>query len=138
MSVNTVAGGAIALQTLKTGLQNQKHQIDQAQQSLTQSLNASDIKGAQKAYETLSKLIQNGPGGKNNAFGGNKTLQNDFKALGDALKSGDTNSAQKAFAQFTQDLQSAQQARNGQQSGGVDSDGDHDNSRAVSGPGLYA
>jgi len=136
MSVNSIANGSIALQTLSTSLQDQKNQLDQAQQGLQQSLSAGDIKGAQKAYDTLSKLIQNGPGGKNNAFGGNKTLQKDFAALGDALKSGDANSAQKAFAQFTQDVQSAQQAR--QQSGGqVDNDGDHDNS-GVSGPGLYA
>ena len=136
MSVNTVTGGSIALQTLKTSLQDQKNQLNQAQQSLQQSLSVGNLDGAQKAYDTLSKLIQNGPGGKDHAFGGNKTLQNDFKALGDALKSGDANSAQKAYAQFTQDLQSAQQARQ-QSSGQVDSDGDHDNS-GVSGPGLYA
>ena len=137
MSVNTVTGGSIALQTLKTSLQDQKNQLNQAQQSLQQSLSVGNLDGAQKAYDTLSKLIQNGPGGQHgNPFGGNKTLQNDFKALGDALKSGDANSAQKAYAQFTQDLQSAQQARQ-QSSGQVDSDGDHDNS-GVSGPGLYA
>ena len=136
MSVNTVTGGSIALQTLHASLQDHKNQLNQAQQSLQQSLSVGNLDGAQKAYDTLSKLIQNGPGGQQgNPFGGNKTLQNDFKAIGDALKSGDANSAQKAYAQFTQDLQSAQQAR--QHSGQADSDGDHDNS-GVSGPGLYA
>ncbi len=140
MSVNSVAGGSAALQMLQANHQAHRKQFEQAQQSLAQSLNASDIQGAQKAYDTLSQLIQSGPGAKNGkTFGGNTTLQQDFSALGDALKSGDANAAQKTFAQFTQDLTAAQQARHsGQQSGQADGDGDHDNSPAVGATGLYA
>ena len=145
MSVNSVAGGSVALQTLQANQQAHKKQFEQAQQSLAQSLSSNDIQGAQKAYDTLSQLVQNGPGGKNGkSFGGNTTLQQDFAALGDALKSGDSNAAQKAFAQFTQDLQSAQQARRGgaghesQRSAQVDSDGDYDNSPASGSVSLYA
>lgn len=107
MSISTVTSGSAALQTLRTSFQDQKNYMDQLQQSIS----SGDVSGAQQAYNSLAKLIQNSPGGKNGQpFGGNTTLQKDFASLGDALKSGDQSKIQSAFAQFTQDLQAARQA----------------------------
>jgi hypothetical protein len=141
MSVNSVTSGTAALQSLRSYFQDQKNDINVLQQSLS----SGDLTGAQQAFDTLSKLAQNGSGGKNGQpFGGNTTLQKDFAAVGDALKSGDTTGAQKAFAQFTKDLQAARQAHKGNHqspstqgtaktnsssSQKVDSDGDYDNSK---------
>ena len=148
MSINSISSGTAALQSLRSYFQDQKTDINQLQQSL----NSGNLNDAQQAYDTLSKLIQNGPGGKNGKpFGGNETLQKDFVAIGDALKSGSTADAQKAFAQFIQDLQAARQAHKGHHHGQstesttsstsstgqqVDSDGDYDNSKP--GESLYA
>ena len=136
MSVNPVTSGTVALQTLRANSQDPKNQFEQAQQNLEQSLSSGNLSGAKQAYDSLSKLIQNGPGAKNGqAFGGNTTIQKDFAAIGSALKSGDASGAQKAFLQFTQDLKSAHSAQAAQSAQRTDSDGDHDNSGAGGGNG---
>lgn len=126
MSITNVASGSIALQTLRHSSQDQKNYLDQLQQSIT----SGDLNGAQQAYDSLSKLIQNTPAAKNGKpFGGNTTLQKDFKSLGDALKTGDKATVQKAFSQFIKDLQAAQAHQNHAQ----DADGDGDTTDGSSG-----
>ena len=121
MTISNVASGSVALQTLRTNFQDQKNYLDQLQQSVS----SGDLSGAQQAYNSLSNLIQNSAGAKNGQpFGGNSTLQKDFSALGDALKSGDKGNVQKAFAQFIQDLQSARQAHHHHGAQDADNDGD--------------
>ncbi len=119
MSITNVASGSIALQTLRHSSQDQKNYLDQLQQSVK----TGDLNGAQQAYNSLSKLIQNTAAAKNDKpFGGNTTLQKDFKSLGDALKTGDKQTVQKAFSQFIKDLQAAQAHQNHAQD--ADRDGD--------------
>lgn len=82
-------------------------------ESLDTSLLSGDLAGAQSAYAQLSQDVQaaQGSGNSRSAFAqlGNPdtTLGKDFKALGDALSSGDLTGAQKAFAQVRKDLQAA-------------------------------
>jgi hypothetical protein len=139
MSISTVSSGAAALQTLRSNFQDQKNYLDQLQQAVS----SGNTQGAQQAYDSLSKLIQNNANAKGGQpFGGNTTLQKDFSALGDALKTGDKNQIQAAYAQFAQDLQAARAAHHHHHNGGTaatnnssssstqsaDSDGDNDGS----------
>lgn len=112
-------------------------------QQLFQSLQNSNLGGAQQAYSALEQLISasgvaqqtgtsNQQGAQNNPFGA------DLTAVGLALKSGDLAGAQKAFAQLRQDMQAYRQAHHHphglaqampSSAGAPGSDGDGDGSR---------
>ncbi|MHB9119606.1 MAG: hypothetical protein ACYC2R_15245 [Burkholderiales bacterium] len=70
---------------------------------------------------------QSGASGLSDLF---KQRKQDFSSLASALKSGDLQGAQQAFASLQQDKQTIQQSRGAQGAGGGDSDGDNDGSKS--------
>jgi hypothetical protein len=77
--------------------------LQQTFKQLANSLQSGDLAGAQKAFASLTKQLQNS--GASPAP--NSQLASDFSALGQALSSGDLTTAQGAFSKLQSDAQSA-------------------------------
>ncbi len=109
--------------------------------ALQSALKTGDLAGAQTAFASFQKDLQNASqtGGKRPPLDPNSQAGQDIQALETALKSGDIDSAQKAFAAFRLDIQAANGAQGGQSAGHVhhhrhpDNDGDGDDSGQTSG-----
>lgn len=86
--------------------------------NLSGDLASGDLKGAQRSFADLAKLLQsNGVVSSSSATPSNSpasafssTLQNDFQQLGQDLSNGNLAGAQKDFSQLTSDAASEQQA----------------------------
>ena len=66
---------------------------------LGQMLQAGDLAGAEKAFQAIQELGQNGPFPNGDAFKISRREQ-DFEAVGQALKSGDLTAAKQALQQL--------------------------------------
>jgi ribosomal protein S20 len=80
--------------------------------ALQSALQSGDLSGAQSAFASLQKAMQNKSqaAGANNPSSQNSQLGNDMQSLQSALQGGDLSAAQKAFASLQQDMKSASQA----------------------------
>jgi len=94
-----------------SGAQSASQQQRNEFQQLSQSLQAGNLAGAQKAY---SALTQNSSGSSATpSFLANQKspLAQDFQAIGTALESGNLQGAQTAFAQLQKDASTAQSSQ---------------------------
>jgi len=81
-------------------------------QQLGQALQSGDLAGAQKAYNAIAQLGQNGPFAHGDAFRVSQREQ-DFNAIGQALQAGDLAGAQQAFTTLQNTFHSHQSATSG-------------------------
>lgn len=92
MSTAAVASSSI-YQQLQTFFQTRQSDAQQ----LGQALQSGDLAGAQKAFNAISQLGQNGPFATGDPFRAAQREQ-DFTSIGQALQNGDLAGAQAAFA----------------------------------------
>lgn len=137
-SISSVDSSARSVQSNWQTTANQRKQ-DLA--NLSQSLQSGDLAGAKTAFADLQKVDPKRFGANNNAGSGSSSssnpLQNDIKALSQALSNNDLSGAQKAFAQLQTDFK-AQASGAGGSGSPVhrhhhhhDSDGDSNGSTAT-------
>jgi soluble cytochrome b562 len=88
--------------------------------AIGQALSSGDLSAARQNFSKLENLLSNGQSGSSSDLSGTSTanadadpLTNDFKALKNALQSGDLAGAQTAFQQLQQDLSSGPQGKTG-------------------------
>jgi outer membrane protein assembly factor BamD (BamD/ComL family) len=86
--------------------------------ALGQALQSGDLAGAQKAFSSLEQDLTNwsqtngtGSSSSNSPSSTQTSLNNDYKALAQALQSGNLSDAQTAFSSVQQDLQNIQQGQ---------------------------
>jgi hypothetical protein len=102
MAIGALSAGGLSQYVLAS---SNLTQIQQAWQSLQQSLGSGKLTAAQSAFKTYQQLTQN----LTSISGGSSTssqLTTDLIALGTALSSGDLAKAQSAFATVQNDLKS--------------------------------
>jgi len=124
MSVTSI-GSNLYSQNLQSNLSDAFKQRKQDFTSLANALNSGNLQGAQQAFASLQQDMQtirqgresghadqggdHRGGGRSNVQGASSQRQQDFTALANALKSGNLQSAQQAFATLQQDMQAIRQ-----------------------------
>lgn len=107
MSISACSGSSsansVAPATSNTNL------LQQTVKQLASALQSGDLAGAQKAFASLTKQLQNSGA----APAPNSTMGSDLAALGKALGAGDLTTAQQAFSQLQTDAQAAPTASQG-------------------------
>jgi hypothetical protein len=82
-------------------------QLQQALQSLQNSLASGDLNGANSAFQTVQRISQLPATVSGNSQSSSSQLSTDLAALGGALSSGDLSTAQSAFATVQSDLKNS-------------------------------
>jgi len=82
-------------------------QLQQALQTLQNSLASGDLNGANSAFQTVQRISQLSATVSGNSQSSGSQLSTDLAALGGALSSGDLSTAQSAFATVQSDLKTA-------------------------------
>lgn len=82
-------------------------QLQQALQTLQNSLVSGDLNGANSAFQTVQKISELSATANGGSLSSDSQLSADLKTLGSALSSGDLSTAQSAFAPVQKDLNSA-------------------------------
>jgi hypothetical protein len=81
-------------------------QLQQALQTLQNSLDSGDLNGAQSAYKKVQNLNQSQEAASGSSSSNDTQLSTDMTALGNALNSSDLTTAKSAFATVKKDLNS--------------------------------
>ena len=103
MTVGSISAASLSQYVL---VSSDSTQLQQALQTLQDSLTSGDLNGAQSAFQTLQQLNQSlaTASGSSGSSSSSSQLNTDLTALGSALSSGDLSTAQSAFATVQSDL----------------------------------
>ncbi|MGD0414687.1 MAG: hypothetical protein ABSA80_04980 [Terriglobales bacterium] len=82
-------------------------ELQQALQTLQNSLSSGDLDGAQSAFQTVQRVSQLSLTVSGNSQSSSSRLATDLAALGGALSSGDLSTAQSAFTTVQSDLKNS-------------------------------
>ena len=108
MSITAVSGNYAV--TPPDG-QSSTGQIPQYYKQLASALQSGDLSGAQSAFNSLQKLLQqDAPAHQTPHAPAESLIQKDFSALGQALSGGDLSAAQSDFSKLQNDLRSSIQS----------------------------
>jgi|GEM_PF-2004394 hypothetical protein len=108
MSIDSISANNAAYTTATTNNNLPGGQLGQDFQSLAKALSSGDLGSAKTAFASIQTDIQNGPGGSASAStsssssSGSSSSTNPLQALAAALKSGNLQDAQQAFAALQQ------------------------------------
>jgi hypothetical protein len=104
VTIGSISAAGLGQYVLASGNTNP---LQQALQSLQDSLALGDLNGAQSAFQTLQNLYQNSATSSGSTLSSNSQFASDLAALGSALTSGDLSTAQSAFAMVQSDLKNS-------------------------------
>jgi hypothetical protein len=104
MSVGSISAAGLSQYVLTT---SNPTPLQQALQSLQNSLAAGDLRGAQSAFQTLQKINQALTAAGGTSSSNASQLSTDLASLGSAISSGNLSTAQSAFATVQSDLKNA-------------------------------
>ena len=104
MTVGSISAAGLGQYVLASSDSNQ---LQQALQTLQNSITSGDLNGAQSAFETLQTLTQSLATASGTSLTSNSQLSTDLTALGSALGSGNLTTAQSAFATVQSDLKNS-------------------------------
>ena len=104
MTVNSISAAGLSQYVLATSSSNP---LQQALQTLQNSLVSGDLNGAQSAFQAVQTLYQNPVTASGSSQSTGSQLATDLAALGSALSSGDLTTAQSAFATVQTDLKTS-------------------------------
>ena len=104
MTVGSISAASLSQYVLSS---SQSNPLQQAMESLQDSLASGDLNGAQAAFQTLQNLNQSLENASGNSPSSYTQLSTDMTTLGSALSSGDLSTAQTAFAAVESDLKSS-------------------------------
>jgi hypothetical protein len=82
-------------------------QLNQALQSLKNSLASGDVSGSQSAFQNLQTLYQDSATAGGSTLSSSSQLSTDLSAIGTALTAGDLSTAQSALATLQSDLKTS-------------------------------
>jgi hypothetical protein len=82
-------------------------QLNQALQSLKNSLASGDLSDSQSAFQTLQTLYQDSATAGGSTLSSSSQLSTDLSAIGTALTAGDLSTAQSALATLQSDLKTS-------------------------------
>jgi hypothetical protein len=99
--ISAISASGLSQYVLESSNSNQ---VQSSLRTLQNSLAAGDLTGAQSAFQTVQRLLQNSAAASQ---AGNSQLLKDLASLGSALNSGNVSSAQSAFATVQGDLNSS-------------------------------
>jgi ribosomal protein S20 len=102
MSISGISAAGLAQYVLSS---SNSTPLQQAVQTLKNSLASGDLNGASSAFQTVLQLVQNSATATGSST--NSRLFTDLSSLGSAISSGDLASAQSAFATVQSDLQNS-------------------------------
>jgi hypothetical protein len=108
MSIDSISSNNAAYTTATNNNNLPGGQLGQDFQSLAKALSSGDLTSAKTAFASIQTDIQNGPGGSASAStsssssSGSSSSSNPMQALAAALKSGNLQDAQQAFAALQQ------------------------------------
>ena len=120
MSISPFTGGTAA-NALQNNFRAAFKQKTEDFKALASAIQSGDLTGAQSAYDTVAKDIQNNP--RIAKSGKNDQINKDLSTLGDAIKAGNADAAKQAFATLARDLKGL---RHGGHKHEVENDGDAD------------
>lgn len=96
-------------------LRNDFQQLRDSFKGIDSALQSGDVDGAKKALDSFTQAMQDMQSRKGDPSqqqsDQSSTIDNDVKALSDALNSDDADAAKKAFETLQKDMQSVRQAR---------------------------
>ncbi|MGA7080814.1 MAG: hypothetical protein WBQ43_12115 [Terriglobales bacterium] len=104
MTVGSISAASLSQYVLSS---SQSNPLQQAMESLQDSLASGDLNGAQAAFQTLQNLNQSLENASGNSASSYTQLSTDMTTLGSALSSGDLSTAQTAFSAVESDLKSS-------------------------------
>ncbi len=101
MTIGSISAASLSQYVLSS---SNSTQMQQALQSLQNSLASGDLNGAQSAFQTVQKLNDGAATASGSSGSSSSQLSTDLAAVGSALSSGDLSTAQAAFATVQSDL----------------------------------
>jgi ribosomal protein S20 len=104
MTIGSISAASLSQYVLSS---SNAAQMQQALQSLQNSLASGDLNGAQSAFQTVQKLNDGATAASGSTGSSSSQLSTDLAAVGSALNSGDLSTAQSAFATVQSDLKNA-------------------------------
>ena len=104
MTVSSISAAGLSQYVLST---SSSTQLQQALQTLQNSLASGDVSGAQTAFQAVQTLYQNSVTASGSSQSSGSQVSTDLAALGSALSSGDLSTVQSAFATVQTDLKAS-------------------------------
>ena len=104
MTVSSISAAGLSQYVLST---SSSTQLQQALQTLQNSLASGDVSGAQTAFQAVQTLYQKSVTASGSSQSSGSQVSTDLAALGSALSSGDLSTAQSAFATVQTDLKTS-------------------------------
>jgi hypothetical protein len=104
MTVNAISAASLSQGVLQS---SESNQLQQALQTLQNSLTSGNLNSAQSAFATLQTINTGLANATGSSLPGNSQLSTDLTALGTALGSGDLSTAQPVFATVKNDLKNS-------------------------------
>jgi ribosomal protein S20 len=104
MAISSISAASLSQYVLSS---SNATQMQQALQSLKNSLSSGDLNGAKSAFQTVQKLNDGAAAASGSTGSSSSQLSTDLAAVGSALNSGDLSTAQSAFAMVQSDLKNA-------------------------------
>ncbi len=104
MTIGSISAASLSQYVLSS---SSAAQMQQALQSLQNSLASGDLSGAKSAFQTVQKLNDGAAVASGSTGSSSSQLSTDLAVVGSALNSGDLSTAQSAFATVQSDLKNA-------------------------------
>jgi hypothetical protein len=104
MTIGSISAAGLSQDVLAS---SNSGELQQALQTLQNSLGSGDLNGAQSAFQTVQRISQLSLTVRGNSQSSGSQLSTDLAAPGGALSSGDLSTAQSAFATVQSDLKNS-------------------------------
>jgi hypothetical protein len=104
MTIGSISAAGLSQDVLAS---SNSSELQQALQTLQNSLGSGDLNGARSAFQTVQRINQLSLTVSGNSQSSSSQLSTDLAALGGALSSGDLSTAQSAFATVQSDLKNS-------------------------------